>query len=1205
MADLSGIGDLVISVGGDISPLEQALNNIPEAAAGMTTALDDAFAGLGVTLTSIETATAGVASDLQMLAAAAGEAMGPVEALGEQMSLFAELPLTELPAVNEQLQLFVTYAGNASEAALNMGAATQTAMQGYMGMGAAAQQADEANQSFLGNLAASVGALYLVKTAITDMVDAYGNLQRAQLALGSILGNQQAALAAIDSAKQLADALGVAQDSAIAAQQKLAALGISLESMPTMLTAIADGAAAMNTNFDTAAQRFDMIVNSGTLMARSLLTIGLNVESVAQAMGMAGVPATVLTQTFKGLDEAQRAAVLSSAELTKNAGDAAAAASGVAGTWNTVKNALESAWQSMGKAADGFTGLAAAAKVLIEVVETGFLAVMGVINQVTNLGIAMAQTLIASFTGIGEVLSDVFTSNFARIPEDVKNATDKINTAATQFLGLAQKEFSDSATAIGGAWGAGMQTVGASTTAAASTAGQAINALSAIAQKAQTDFNAVAAAFAAGKVSAAQYEAALKALNTAQENANGGLQNAHTALLMVQDDYRKASVAVANAATDLAATVQAVDTGTASWSQYVKALDALNKAQEDANGGLQVFGTALSLVDADLEKLAINAANTETYFKAVVQDMANGDANAVEYTNALNAMNKAQEELNGGLQNAHTALLIAQNDYQQMQVTLANATTYLQAVMQAYDNNTASLNQLIDATDKYVKAQMDANNGVLSQAAAMAEITAAQSKANLEFANSNTLLAQARSLYEEGSISLGTYETYLKKAQQAADTLNGTHKTAVTTVQTLTAAHQGLSAAVNGSAQAFTQANGPVSTFATSLQMINGQWVQLGGAFPAAAEGVSTFATSLALVNGQLVQVGSAFPSATAGATQFGAALQVVNGQLVNLAANGTAATNAINQIGSAATSAAGQVQSLSSMLDQSMNAPIGGLNMSLTPGEQITMPTSAGWVGGPAGGTSETITWDPLQAAKNLYQATQAGQLNPITGKPWDTSTTATTAATAVSAAATKIASTLTDAIDAAQAANMLEEQANAAVGTAAYAQLKTVADAAVLAAGKQLDAALNVTAATNTLATATTAAASSTTLLATTASAASSTLAVAAQGVTSLSTAVAKTVAALGPGQGAIGTLGTPSTTVPTIGGPNQGIGSLSAEQLTPWLYGLVPNTPNQPIMHISVDLSGSTIVGQAASQNLADTMANAMVSKLQSMGVRITRQ
>lgn len=1181
MATSGGAGDLIITVGGDITPLETAIAAVPEVFAGLTTEVNDAFAGLNV-----------AATDIQNLATAAGEAVAPVQQLGEQMALFGEeaaQTATEfdfLPQVGEQLQLLTVYSGDAATSLQNLAGSAKE-------LQPAAEGASGSMVALAANIFVAQAAFGIIKGAVMDLAEAYSNLQKEQLALGAILHDQTAANAAIESTRELANNLGLAENAAETAQQKLAAMGISLSAIPGTLTAIADGAAAMNTSFDTASQRFDQIVNSGTLMARSLTSLGINIQDVAQAMGVAGVPVSVLNTAFKNLDEQQRAAVISAAELAKNAGLAGQAASGAAGAWNQLKNTFQEVKESLGQQVAGFQGLAEVLTLTLKGIQTFGTVFLGVVNELSNVVALFLNQTINGFKSLAAVASDFAQGNFAQLTKDLKAGTDQIDANFKTFLTNAKTDWSNAGDSISKAWASSMNDV-------ATASGAVLTPMQAAqdhATKLAQQFTSVAQGFREGKIDAADYTAALNELNKAQEAANNGLQNAGTALLLVENSYRELHVNAVNAMTDLDATVKAVDAGQASWTQYTAALDAAEKAQEALSGGLATLALSISQVDAATENLAIAMVNAQTRFEAVVEQQKSGYVSATQYTAALDALNKAQEELNGGLQNANTAYLLAINNFSQLQVAAANATTWLKAVWEAYQEGKTGIEALDAATKAYIDTQNKLNGGLYTQDTAALKVAGDYQTLQDNLTNAQKILAAVQAGIDNGTASYGQYEKALKDVQTAQDALNGTTTKAQTGTQSLTAAHNALTSSLRGVATAFQDTNGPMSTFATNLQYINGQWVTLGGQAPQAVNDLSQFATGISIVNGQMVTFNADAKEAAASAGDLATGLSEVNGQLVNLSSSAPAAAAGVSGIGKAASTAASDVMSLGQELDKTMNAAIADLNITLQAGQTFQNRWTSVFPLGAGGGFSLLPGENPPGTTTEIFGGTST--LTPA-GNNAVTATGSTAAV--VAQASTAVSNAMVSAIQEAQAANQLEMQAQAAIGTAAYQQLKANADAAVAAAGNAIAAAEGQTAATHALTAATTAAASGTAALGASVSSVASTIVQATAGVVAVSNLVAAAVTPLlGPGQGVGGNpnlLISGGTNLPTIG-PGQGVGSTSSALN----LGYSP-VVGGPGISVNVNLTGAVLTGANGMQQLTEQIADNMVNTLARRGIRMTR-
>jgi trimeric autotransporter adhesin len=720
-------------------------------------------------------------------------------------------------------------------------------------------------------------------------------------------------------------------------------------------------------------------------------------------------------------------------------------------------------------------------------------------------------------------------------------------------------------------------------------AADAFSKLNVAAVNATTDFKAVASAFASGHASLSEYTAALNAMVKAQEDANNGLISFGNALLVAQNAFQLIQVAATNAATNLAAVSAAVDAGTASWTQYMAALTALNKAQMDASGGLEQLGTAMALVDAGLETLAIDSRNAETNFQAVVNEMARGEANATQYTAALTALIAAHEKLQSGMTNLADQLLLVANNQAQANVAFFNASTALQAAYEYYQKTGQGVEQLISLTQKLVAAQEAASNGIISYVSADEQLNAQQAQLTIALQNANTVLAQAQKLYEDGSISLGVYDKAVAAAKAAQDALNGTHTATAAAATAAANATTSLGNAMKSlGTTAEAVADGPVSHFATSLQMINGQWVQLGGQAPALASSFSDVGAGVSMVNGQMVTLSTNSTSAGGSLNTLGDVVSQVDGKLVKLGGDAAGAASGISSVGSAAVAATGQVKTLAQEINdadkQMVDAfdSLNGATMSLNLGaNSLVSQRNPSWFGS-EGALGNSM---PLLPGQQPYNTTQ--EIVNSTATMSAAVDTATTAVTALGTAATT--STAAVVTNYNQFGQLTDQFGN--VITATVPAITTLATAATTAA----TATAASTAAMNALNTAT---------------------ATVTQGAIAAATAIAQIGTATEPfvaaltGIGHILGVGGGNTGVPTIGlptgtyvvpsgGANGGVGGPNSMLNT----GYSPTVGGGPIT-LTVNLQGSVLTGANGMAQLTQQISAAMVNELARRGIRMTR-
>ena len=433
------------------------------------------------------------------------------------------------------------------------------------------------------------------------------------------------------------------------------------------------------------------------------------------------------------------------------------------------------------------------------------------------------------------------------------------------------------------------------------------------------NFQLVSNAFAAGHATLSQYTTALDAMNKAQMDANNGIELAGTALLVAENAYRLLEVAATNALTNVTAVAAAVDAGQASWTQYVTALTALNKAQEDANGGLQELGTAVAMVDAAYTNLGVSFVNAQTNLEAVDIDVANGTAGFVQHVEAVNAVQAAYVKLGSGILDYKTALQQANDTTTLANNSLTNLMIQLQAAYENWVKTGQGAQQYLDIVLKLPAAQQAANNGLITAQTATLSVAAAQEQANNALTNANTMLAQASAAYANGSISLGTYEKYLQAQKTAQDAVNGSTNAGTAATNAATTANHAYAASLPGTTSALQAASSIGNDYATSLQYINGQYIALGGQSIQASDVTSTFASNLSVVNGVLQSVGTSALGSTTDTDKFATSLAFVNGQMVNIASNAGKAASGIQSIGAAAKSVATTVQDAFSQMDDTL----------------------------------------------------------------------------------------------------------------------------------------------------------------------------------------------------------------------------------------------------------------------------------------------
>jgi len=210
MADLSGLGDLVLTVGGDISPLEDALNGIPAVASAAAQQIQAAFDAIPSATAEVETSLASLSAGLTQAGTDAATAATSVEAIP--------------PALHDTAE--------------------------------AAGEAESSLKEFITTgleLAGIALSLEAIKEAILGSLQAFGELQDATIAMTAMTGSADKVAESMEKIPALANQIGASIASLETAFTKFARYGVDLQAIPGVLSAIADGAMSSHVAFDTAA----------------------------------------------------------------------------------------------------------------------------------------------------------------------------------------------------------------------------------------------------------------------------------------------------------------------------------------------------------------------------------------------------------------------------------------------------------------------------------------------------------------------------------------------------------------------------------------------------------------------------------------------------------------------------------------------------------------------------------------------------------------------------------------------------------------------------------------------------------------------------------------------------------------------------------------------------------------------------------------
>lgn len=1011
MADLSGLGDLVLTVGGDISPFEAAIQDIPAVAQQAASQIQAAF-------DAIPSATQEVESSLASLSEGMANAGQEAAAAGGNIN---QMP----PALHDTAE--------------------------------ASNEAGEALKEFIEQgleLAGIALTLEALKEAILGSLEAFGELQVATEAMTAMTQNAEGVKTALEGIPELANEIGVSIGALESAFTKFTRYGIDLQQIPVALSAIADAAKGSGISFDTAVSAWERAVNTGNVTAKTVQNMGVSLDTLATVMGMTGAPAAEVTKQFKAIQDSsdgtsaatQRLNDLMAAIPPQFRG-LAASNDDVQKSFTQMSNVITEAKETIGSAIAALStaGGMDVFKIAVDVVVVAFVGLVNIVAEFKDAAVGAFKIIYDASASLAAAIGDMLSGNWKKALADLQTGGQQITAAWMQMGQNMAADFIKTGAIVDGVATDIGKSLDHMAAGAADASDKIVRPLNDVEQQAkatsqaltnaQNAFDKVAAAYAAGAAGPVAYTKALDALNAAQEEANGGFEQAATAVALAANAYVDLLIKATNAQTTLEAVLADMAKGTASATQYSAALIALNKAQEELNNGYENAHTALLLAIDDFSKLQVQTANAATTLNAVATALLNGQSSLTQLDQALQAFNRDQMNANGGLQEFSTVVDMVGVTMQKLTVSLANSQMSLQAWLDKLAAGYPVVQNVIDALNGEVTAFEKAHGGALDLASAENALTAEHMKLQLAADNANTTLSAAYALYDKGTINANELATAINNAAKANDALSGSHSKVASAANSAATAQQNLNAALHGGVTESLNNVNVENDYATSLAVVEGKLVQLGVAYGDTVKSATDMATQ-----------------AVAGTTDFATALESVNGQLQAIPGTATAAAAGIASVATAAGNAASAISSmassldafmgdagggsLGSQLDRSMSAPIGGFGVSLQPGQLFTEPfvgnpshagTEVGSMlgGGLFGptmpgetqlfGTPDQIIAYGQQLQQQIQAMNQAGQ-------------TLTTAGTALNTAATAQQTAAQTAYDAAKAATIAANQTSMA---------------------------------------------------------------------------------------------------------------------------------------------------------------------------------
>jgi hypothetical protein len=190
-----------------------------------------------------------------------------------------------------------------------------------------------------------------------EALTAADNVTRATIALTAITGSGTEAKETIEGLEKLGISDGLSFPALLTAGTRMQQLLPEGTDVAAVLAKIADGAAVMGTDINAAATKFDLLATSGNISGKSLLSLGLNMQMIADAMNRVNPALNATAETAKGLfkvggpfDDEGRIKVLETA-LEGLAGTAQKVAeSTFGGQWQILANQWDAVMVEAGKA---------------------------------------------------------------------------------------------------------------------------------------------------------------------------------------------------------------------------------------------------------------------------------------------------------------------------------------------------------------------------------------------------------------------------------------------------------------------------------------------------------------------------------------------------------------------------------------------------------------------------------------------------------------------------------------------------------------------------------------------------------------------------------------------------------------------------------------------------------------------------------------
>lgn len=262
--------------------------------------------------------------------------------------------ITNLLSALNEAQSASAHAGQGISSALTSGASEASAALSSIAAPAhaAAEGVHEAESAFgmLSEILIEVAGVLGIAVGLEEIgreaLQAYSKVQDLTTAFTLMTGSAEKAGEQVEALKGMSQTLAVPFEQLASAAQRLSLDLGGFDNASVALRNAADAAALSGRSFETVAQSIDRMALSGTASSRMLVSLGININTLGEAMDVTGDKAA---KAFKALDVQDRLEVLDTA-MAKVSGGAEAMAQNLSGQWTNFRNDVEFNVEEIGHA---------------------------------------------------------------------------------------------------------------------------------------------------------------------------------------------------------------------------------------------------------------------------------------------------------------------------------------------------------------------------------------------------------------------------------------------------------------------------------------------------------------------------------------------------------------------------------------------------------------------------------------------------------------------------------------------------------------------------------------------------------------------------------------------------------------------------------------------------------------------------------------